>query len=276
MSHSLTRTCALVSFLIAAAVGVSSSCVRPPPYDPSQEQASKVEVAEDVNLVWDGDLHGGNAKEWANCNLGDACKSTVKAIPKEGVNDSVGLAWHVEGKDWKGFGWNWHGWWPESAGTDISEYQNLSFWIRLKLDDPKAKPPTLKDLKVALACSTNKGESDQVPLIGYIDSLSDEKWHEVVVPIGDLMKGKGKNFDLKKAWEFRLGEYSMDERNFTIFIDNIGFDNRKVISLISLPEKRDPAPLGSDIIDITAKVDLKAAGTRVSGVRCSANRWYGL
>ena len=264
MSHSSVRTWALVSLLIAAAVGVSSSCVKPPPYDPSQEKASEVDVAEDVYLVWDGDQHGGKAKEWANCNLKDACTSTVKTAPQEGVNGSVGLAWHVEGKDWKGFGWNWHGWWPENAGTDISEYKNLSFWIRLRLDDPKAKAPTLGDMKVGLACSTGEKESAQVPLAGYVDSLSDEKWHEIVVPIGDLMKAEGKSFDLTKAWEFRLGEYSMDDRNFTIFIDNIGFDNREVISLVSLPEKRDPAPLGSDVIDITAKIDLKAAGTRVS------------
>jgi hypothetical protein len=265
MSHSLSRTWALVSLLIAAAVGVWSSCVRPPPYDPSEAKASQVDVADEVFLVWDGDQHGGNAKDWANCNLKEACKSTVKPVPREGVNGSVGLEWHVEGKDWKGFGWNWHGWWPENAGTDVSEYNNLSFWIRLRLHDPSS-PPELKDMKVALAGSSKGGkdETAAAPLIGYIDSLSDEKWHEVIVPLSDLTKGKGEDFDLTKTWEFRLDEYSMQERNFSIFVDNIGFDNRQIISLISLPEKRNPASLGSDVIDVTAKVDIKAAGTRVS------------
>ena len=96
-------------------------------------------------------------------------------MPREGINGSVGLEWHVEGKDWKGFGWNWHGWWPKNAGTDVSEYKNLSFWIRLRLDDPNKEGPTLKDLSVVLAGSSKGGEDEtaQVPLIGYIDSLSE-------------------------------------------------------------------------------------------------------
>lgn len=259
-----TRIWTTLSLLSVATVAAASSCVRPPPYDPSEAKASEVEVAEEVTLVWDGDQHGGNAKEWANCNLKQACKSTAKAAPRVGVNDSVGLEWHVEGKDWKGFGWNWHGWWPENAGTDVSKYKNLSFWIRLKLDDPK-NPPALKDVKIALAGSTKgKDETAEVPLINYVDSLSDQKWHEVIVPVSDLTKGKGKDFDLEKTWEFRLGEYSMEEENFSIFVDNIGFDNRQIVALISLPEKREPAPLGSDVLDVTAKVDLKAPGTPVS------------
>jgi hypothetical protein len=259
MSHSLTRT-----WLILVPLFVSPSCIKLPPKDSSDSNASKVEVTNEVSLVWDGEEHGGNAKEWANCNLKKDCKSTAKATPGEGVNGTIGLQWHVEGKDWKGFGWNWYGWWPEDAGTDVTEYKNLSFWIRLKMDDPKGAPE-LKDLKVGLA-SSNKGklETEAVPLIGYVDSLADEKWHEIVVPISDLTKGKGKDFDLTKTWEFRLGEYSMTPHNFTVFVDNIGFDNRKLITMISLPEKRNPAPLGGDVIDVTAKVDLKAAGTSVS------------
>ena len=251
------------SLLSAAVLVTASSCIKPPPRDLSKAQASEVDVAKEVMLIWDGDEKGGNAKEWANCNLKVGCKSTAKAIPSEGVNKSVGLEWHVEGKDWKGFGWNWHGFYPENAGTDISAQKNLSFWIRLRIDDPK-KAPDLKDLTVALACSTNKGESAQVSLVTYVDSLTDQQWHEIVVPISDLTKGKGKDCDLTKAWEFRLGEYSMSERNFTVFVDNIGFDNRKITTLISLPEKRNPAALGSEVIDVTAKVDLKAAGTAVS------------
>lgn len=254
------RTTLLVT---ASALVISSSCVRPPPYDPSEDARSSVDLTDDVTLVWDGDEVGGNAKEWANCNLKAACASTIKATPSEGVNKSVGLEWHVEGKDWKGFGWNWHGFWPADAGTDISGYKNLSFWVRLRLDDPK-QAPEAKDITAGLTCSTGEKETAQVSLGSYVDGLADQEWHEVVVPLSDLTKGKGKDFDLTKAWEFRMGEYSMTERNFTLFIDNIGFDNRKVVSLISLAEPRDPAPLGSDVIDVTAKVDLAAAGSPVS------------
>jgi hypothetical protein len=264
MTHTSTKTWVLYSaLLIAAAIVVPSSCIRPPPEDPS-ENAENVEVADEVELVWDGDQHGGGAKEWANCNLKGACASRLRALPGEGVNGSVGLEWHAEGKDWKGFGWNWYGFWPENAGTDISEFSNLSFWIRLQVDDPKAGPE-LKDITVGLAGSTKgKEETATVPLIGYVDDLADGEWHEIVIPLSDLYKGKGKNFDRSKAWEFRMGEYAMSERSFTVLLDNIGFDNRNIISLISLPERREPAPLGSDVIDVTARVDLSAAGIAVS------------
>jgi hypothetical protein len=259
MSYSLTRTSPIFATLIVFA----SSCIKLPPNDLSGPKASSVEVNDEVSLVWDGEKHGGNAKEWANCNMKDACKSTAKATPAVGVNGTTGLEWDVAGKDWKGFGWNWFGWWPEDAGTDITQFKNLSFWIRLKADDPK-KGPELKDLKVGLASSTKgKLESESLSLIGYVDSLADGKWHEIVVPLSDLTKGKGKDFDLSKAWELRLGEYSMADRDFSIFVDNIGFDNRKLVTLISLPEKRGPGPLGGDVIDVTAKVDLTAAGIPV-------------
>lgn len=263
MSHLLSKTCAPLSLLIAAALLAPSSCVRPPPYDPSQDKTSKVDVDKEVMVVWDGDKVGGSAKEWVKCNMTGACKSTIKPAPGEGVNGTVGLEWHVEGKDWKGFGWNWFGWWPENAGTDVSQYKNLSFWIRVKSAAPE-QAPDLKDLKVSLACSTGKRESEQVSLVGSVDNLSDGKWHEIIIPLSEFTKGKGKDFDLTRAWEIRLGEYSMTPRNFEVFIDNIGFDNRKIISLISLPEKREPGPLGSEVIAVTAKVDLKAGGLFVN------------
>lgn len=252
------------SWLTFAALVVSASCIKLPPNELGGANASKVALTEDVSLVWDGEKHGGNAKEWANCNLKDACKSASKATPGEGVNGSVGLQWHAEGKDWKGMGWNWFGFWPEDGGTDISQHKNLSFWIRLKVDDPK-RAPDLKDVKVGLAGSNKaKAETESVPLSSYADGLADGKWHEIVVPISDMLKGKGKDFDLTKAWEFRLGEYSITEHAFTLFVDNIGFDSRALVSLISLPEKRNPAPLGADVLDVTAKLDLASSGSLVS------------
>jgi hypothetical protein len=263
MSHSLLRTCLPWSLIAAGGFLAASSCIRLPPESSTAASGSKVNVTQEVVLVWDGDEHGGNAKEWANCNLKSACKSTVKLSPGQGVNKSVGLAWHAEGKDWKGFGWNWFGFYPENAGSDVSKHKNLSFWVRLQLDDPQ-KAPQPKDITVGLATSTNKQESGTVPLSAYVDNLADQRWHEVIVPLQDFTKGKGKNFDLTKVWEFRLGEYAMSDRNFTVFVDNIGFDDRSVAGLISLPERREPAPLGGDVLAITAKVDLSSPGTAVS------------
>lgn len=263
MPNSLIRCSFVAVVRLCVALAAAVGCIRLPADDagpgPAKTQPKKLSV-----VVWDGDKHGGNAKEWANCNLKGACESTVKVATGAGLNGSNALEWRTRGKDWKGFGWNWLGFWPEDAGTDISKYKNLTFWIRLKAEDAK-RAPDLKDLKVALA-SSNKTttESEGASLLSYVDAITDDKWHEIVIPIHDLLKGKGKNFDLTKAWEFRLGEYSMVEHDFTVFIDKIGFDNRQVISLVSLPEKRAPAPLGPEVIEVSGKVDLTAPGTAVS------------
>jgi len=254
----------LIVATLGATLFAASGCIRLPPGDAAGGKPAAAARKTAAVVVWDGDEHGGTAKEWANCNMKGACESTVKVVPASGTKGSNGLEWHTKGKDWKGFGWNWFGFWPEDAGTDTTKYQNLTFWIRVRPDDAKTAPD-LKDLKVGLGSSNKVNvESETVPLSAYVDSLGDGEWHEVVVPIADLLKGKGKNFDVTKAWEFRLGEYSMSEHAFTVSVDNIGFDSRPVLSLISLPEKRNPAPVGSDVVAVTAKVDLAAAGVTVS------------
>src|SRR5438105_4242569 len=234
--------------LIVATLAASSGCIRLPPGNAATAKpAAATERTAAAVVVWDGDEHGGSAKEWANCNVKSSCQSTVQVVPAAGTKGSNGLEWHAKGKDWKGFGWNWFGFYPEDAGTDATKYQNLTFWIRVKPDDPKSAPD-LKDLKVGLGSSNKVNvESETVPLSSYADSLSDGEWHEIVVPLADLIKGKGKNFDATKAWELRLGEYSTVAHAFTVSLDNIGFDNRRIISLISLPEKRNPAPLGGEV-----------------------------
>jgi hypothetical protein len=253
---------ACLATFVATFVG-SSGCIRLPTGEDASAPSLGSAARKAAVVVWDGDKHGGG-KEWANCNLKSACESTVQVAPATGTKSSVALQWRSKGKDWKGFGWNWFGFYPEDAGTDLTKYQNLVFSIRLKVEDPK-RAPDLKDIKVGLASSNKVNvESEGVPLLSYVDSLSDGEWHEVVVPIHDLTKGKGKNFDLTRTWEFRLGEYSLVEHDFTVFLDDIGFDNRAVISMISLPEKRNPTALGSQVVDVTAKVDLGAAGAAVS------------
>ena len=69
MRTSITRISTTVLLLAAIALGAASSCIRPPPHQPKKGDDSKVDVAEGVTLTWDGDEKGGNAKDWANCNL---------------------------------------------------------------------------------------------------------------------------------------------------------------------------------------------------------------
>src|SRR6476646_3471060 len=99
--------------LALAALLATAGCIRLPANDGSGANAA-------------------NAEEWANCNMKASCESSVKVAPSTGMSGSNGLEWHTKGKDWKGFGWNWFGFYPEDAGTDVTKYQNLVFWIRVK------------------------------------------------------------------------------------------------------------------------------------------------
>ncbi|MGA2063715.1 MAG: glycoside hydrolase family 9 protein [Thermoguttaceae bacterium] len=164
------------------------------------------------DIVFDGDKVGGGAKGWTN----PPDKATVAAQDKEvRTPGKKTMEFHAAGKLYMACGWNWFAWNPADAGTDISGYKNLSFWARVTGD----KKPS--QLSVDLVANDNKphGALDLVPL--YPDLL-DGKWHEVVVPIADL-DGK-KELNRAKVWEIRFATWSQDDVNFSLFVDEIGFD----------------------------------------------------
>ena len=110
--------------------------------------APKTPPPEGKLMVWDGDENKAG-KSWMDCSKKAAgCKSVVEPTPDAG-RIGAGLKFHVEGPDWAGFGWNWHGFYPETAGTDVTGYDSVSFWIRVEAKD-KAKAPDPANLKVIL------------------------------------------------------------------------------------------------------------------------------
>ncbi len=217
----------------------------------------------DKLMVWDGDKNTGG-KPWADCSKKDAgCKSVVQPGAAEGRLGG-GLKFHVEGPDWAGFGWNWHGFYPDNAGTDITKYKSLSFWIRVDAKND-AKAPDLSSLKVTLSGSGHdKKESADVTIGDYTDDLLDGQWHEIVIPLGEFMKDKGKDFDPTTAWEFRIGTWASTPRDFDIYVDEIGFDNRAPAAWTSLPEKREARGPSKERKQVSIKVDLGAAGQTIS------------
>jgi len=179
-------------------------------------------------ITWDGDNKTGG-KGWASCSKKGECEVTVEMDPKSG-RQGAGLRFEAEGPDWMGFGWNWHSWYPETAGDDITAYKNLSFWIRVDAKDA-ASAPDPKSVMTWLSCSckTNKEEersTAQVRVEDFAPDFADGRWHEVVIPVEALLKDKTQTFDRTTTWEFDLGTWSESKKSFTIFVDEIGFDNR--------------------------------------------------
>jgi hypothetical protein len=189
---------------------------------PSASSASANVASGSRLIIWDGDGHSAGSKPqgWADCDKKPDCKSTVAATPGAGKDGSTGLKFSVSGPGWKGMGWNWFGWWPETAGTDIGPYGNIAFWIRLEAKTPDMAPE-LGAVTASLGCSKAKKNSGNGAMDKYGKELADGKWHKVVIPIADLQKGEGAEFDPGTAWEFRLSVWTPDPKAFTLYVDEI-------------------------------------------------------
>jgi hypothetical protein len=116
-------------------------------------------------------------------------------------------------------GWNWFGWFPETAGTSVSPYGSLTFQIRVVSSSPDSGPDA--SFTVFLRCSNGKKDSAAVPVRNYAPQFADGKWHRVVVPLGDLMQGKGAAFDAATTWELDFSHWSSHARAFDVYVDDI-------------------------------------------------------
>jgi photosystem II stability/assembly factor-like uncharacterized protein len=207
-------------------------------------------------IVWDGEKFAHGLGWVAPKNPFNFLKSQTE----DAHSGKVALELHGDGSGFIGGGWNWHGWYPENSGTDVSEYRNLSFWMKVVGDDPGG-------INVGLNNSTTKKATKKVGAQDYCRDLLDGKWHEIIVPLVDIYQGSEGN-DPTKMWEFDIEIWKPQARRFSIFVDDIGFDNRNVRAhsvWTKLPEARKPGePLAANAAKITAEVDAAAPGLAIS------------
>lgn len=215
---------------------LASGCITGSPPPSSAESAAASESAAPAAdapgtasaplVVWDGDKNA-NGKGWASCGKKEGCTTSVEPAPNEG-HSGAALKFKAEGPDWIGMGWNWHGWWPENAGSDISAYKELSFRIKVIAENAKEAPDP-NSVGVTIGCSANgtkdetKKDADDAKVADFTTNLIDGEWHDVVIPLATFFTDKGKDFDKKSAWEFRVSTWSQDPRKFEILIDDITF-----------------------------------------------------
>jgi hypothetical protein len=232
ITHNGLRFMLLPLALVAACGGAqtpaasvpASSAAAPAAAAPGADAKAAAPGSSAPTVVWDGEKNGPTAKGWASCPGEKEGKCKVEAKPGAGRNGTTGLVFKAKGAEWMGFGWNWFGWYPDNSGIDVTGYKNLSFWVKLTA----TKAPDASGIKVLLGCSSKdkaKEQSNEVALGNYVKNLSDGQWHEVKIPVSELLTGdKGKAFDAKKAWEFRIGAWYQDEQDYTITVDDIGFN----------------------------------------------------
>jgi hypothetical protein len=173
-------------------------------------QAIEVPATRDL-LVWNGDeeAKGGG---W----LWPEQAPMVKPAPAASAAriGKQGLAMHVEGVPTMGFGWNWFGWFPKEAASDISAMRTLVFAIRV---DGASKPTAVR---VQVKSNDNQG-SAEVDLLPLYPTLCDGKWHEIAVPLATL-QASGK-LDATKAWELAFALSAPAAITCDVSIDEIGF-----------------------------------------------------
>src|SRR5262249_35117412 len=135
-------------------------------------------------VVYDGAQIGEGAKGWSS-----APKGKAQIVAQDKVVRTAGkkaLAFKADGKEYLGCGWNWFGWFPDDAGTDISDFKSLQFWAKL---EGESKPPVLNVTLVAN--DKEKKSGDACSLVKYAPDLADGKWHHVTIPIADLDAKRG-------------------------------------------------------------------------------------
>jgi hypothetical protein len=214
----------------AGAAAPAANAGNAPPLQPLNIPAAAVATPPVASngrlLIWDGEGAGASAQGWSSCDTKPDCKVSFAKDGAAGVDGTTGLKFHGEGPGWIGAGWNWFGWYPETAGVDLTPYTHLTFQIRV---EPAANAETAVDpeaVSVALACSKGQQASADAPVRRYEKDFADGKWHKVSIPLEAFTKGKGAAFDPHTAWEFHIFQWSATPRNFTIDVDQIAAEKQ--------------------------------------------------
>lgn len=163
-------------------------------------------------VVWNGE---GFATGGGWMNGGKA--GFLKAQKTEKKSGDAALEFHMEGVDKGEGGWNWHNW-SMNELTDISEYKTLKFSAMFK---GEGKPA---ELTVALNCGPNKTPSKSAPLAVYCKEILDGQWHEVAIPLKDLLDG-AKDYNPRTTYEIRAAA-SGAGLNVSLFMDDVRFDTK--------------------------------------------------
>jgi len=233
--HTVAKRRSRVTLLAAFAAAASTAgCLTPPPAGAAAPAAAAPAAnggmapsaaaapasGNGYEVIWDGD-DVARGQGWASCDKeAEGCKSVLAPTPGEGASGTSGLKLHGEGPGWQGGGWNWFGWYPENAGTDLSVYDELAFSVKMTAA-AKDKAPSAGGISLAFGCSHDKKNSADASLGKYAANATDGAWHDVKIPLKDFFSGKGAECDARTAWEIRVSSWSGTPVNFDLVLDNI-------------------------------------------------------
>ena len=168
-------------------------------------------------VVWNGeDANVGSS--WVN-----PTSSTFAPQTAEAHSGTTALQFHFTGNNqWIGGGWSWYAFKTgDDVGTDTTPYKTFSFWVKVK-----GKPVAfrLNFLCNGKVLDTPEHHSERVNITDYVPNVFDGQWHEVRIPLKDLVNSPG--FNAKVVSQIQLDLSVGADVDDSFFIDDISFDDQ--------------------------------------------------
>ena len=177
-------------------------------------------VGPDTKVIWDGDRTFPKAFGYSDPKDKNSFAPQTDEVHQGKVAIELRVT-AVKGQSVYS-GWNWHGWWPDDAGEDITPYTHFVFWMKVE------KGKKIDRVDVALSSSKPRARSPLVDVSRFCPAAFDGAWHEVAIPVGEFIS-EDNNFGRKKAWEMNV-EVHADAAQvpYSIYFDDIALDKRPV------------------------------------------------
>lgn len=168
-------------------------------------------------VVWNGE-DANTGAGWVN-----PTRSTFAPQNVEAHSGTTALEFHFTGNnEWIGGGWSWYAFKTgETVGTDTTPFKTFSFWFKAK-----GKPVVfrLNFLCNGDVLDTPEHHSLRVNVLDYAPDAFDGAWHEVRIPLQDLVASPGFNAMVVSQVQLDLSVGADVDDSF--FIDDIAFDDQ--------------------------------------------------
>jgi len=180
-------------------------------------------------VVWDGET-ATKAAGWAN--PASTCSITAQKAEVHSGNTALEYRFKGDGKSgWLGFGGDWVAFQVGEYGTDITDMKYFTFWLKVK--------GSVADFSFNLLCNgapaldQPQHHTEKVIVSKYCPEWKDGQWHQIIVPLRDLIQPKG--FDAKHVAEMQFFNTGAGDGSF--FIDDLAFnDSNGTTSIQKLPK----------------------------------------
>jgi hypothetical protein len=189
-----------------------------------------------MQVLWDGETKRGGS---------GFSSGRLTAVAGSGRGGGLGLQSTLT-TEYVNMGWNWFGWSPDDAGTDVRTASALALWLRFE----GANLPTHASLQFLSSPKSVQARSASIDLAALVPSFADGQWHQVVIPLERLSAA---GFDLAKVWEFNLKCHGKG-----VLAGTVSFDD--VVALSSAASPLAVVPMTTAPTQLVRSIDFVSSG----------------